>query len=495
MRGSHSIRQDLIKSIRHQDQYNQSVPIGCLGKVKSSGRPRVSQETVKRVRASFQRSSQKSACRTNRALCIPQKGAYCHATHENCFILFKSGSSGAEWDAPILACYAYKAQLEKAQKAKSKESKAKKKSATPSGDRNQPRMSTKTTKDSECLYCKGLYSMSNEGCLNGHTTRALVQTVKMKTSFILTLMKKLEDTIEYVEMHQPLLRDIGSPRIQIDIRNSHLIESLLVVAIVLQHRLHSGRGYFDDGSLNLPIELFNSCLSHTDFFASGLFRRYSHHGEDGLREELILLCGQVLCFTVRCSNHRRLRVRLHKLNIFTTDTLLECESIVFELLGDCAKFAEAGICRRCRLWDLAVGLPLSCPQPRVQDLGEKPRCIVDITRAAPALPPVRAASTFDAKLLDRGVQHKTPPVPSCQPICNAEHPSRRCELLVRLSEINYVRKIREYTRFSPPTLNWKYVIYRNIKSRMFFRNRDERVTCGTGNHSVFKSVENDSINV
>ncbi|PSN41020.1 hypothetical protein C0J52_19855 [Blattella germanica] len=50
----------------------------------------------------------------------------------------------------------------------------------------KPRTSTKTTKDSECLYCKGLNSTSNEGwvsCVNGHITRAQVQTVMMKTSY------------------------------------------------------------------------------------------------------------------------------------------------------------------------------------------------------------------------------------------------------------------------------------------------------------------------
>ncbi|PSN43532.1 hypothetical protein C0J52_03720 [Blattella germanica] len=50
----------------------------------------------------------------------------------------------------------------------------------------KPNMSTKTTKGSECLNCKGLYSTSNEvwvSCANGHITRALVQTVMMKTSY------------------------------------------------------------------------------------------------------------------------------------------------------------------------------------------------------------------------------------------------------------------------------------------------------------------------
>ncbi|PSN44357.1 hypothetical protein C0J52_19617 [Blattella germanica] len=48
------------------------------------------------------------------------------------------------------------------------------------------RTSTKTTKDSECLYSKGLNSRSNEAwvsCVNRHVTRALVQTVMMKTSY------------------------------------------------------------------------------------------------------------------------------------------------------------------------------------------------------------------------------------------------------------------------------------------------------------------------
>ncbi|PSN31875.1 hypothetical protein C0J52_26290 [Blattella germanica] len=62
--------------------------------------------------------------------------------------------------------------------------KTKKTTATPSGAETKPRTSTKTTKCSECLYCKGHYSMSNEGwvsCANGHITRALVETVMMKT--------------------------------------------------------------------------------------------------------------------------------------------------------------------------------------------------------------------------------------------------------------------------------------------------------------------------
>ncbi|KAJ4426872.1 hypothetical protein ANN_26671 [Periplaneta americana] len=45
--------------------YNQLVTTGCLCKGKSPGRPRVSQETVERVRACFQRSPQKSTRRAN----------------------------------------------------------------------------------------------------------------------------------------------------------------------------------------------------------------------------------------------------------------------------------------------------------------------------------------------------------------------------------------------------------------------------------------------
>ncbi|PSN49743.1 hypothetical protein C0J52_08487, partial [Blattella germanica] len=73
-----------------------------------------------------------------------------------------AGSSGAERDAPILACYAFKAQLNKAQKAKSKEPKAKRKLLRQVQTETKPRMSTKTTKDSECLNYKVLYSTSNE---------------------------------------------------------------------------------------------------------------------------------------------------------------------------------------------------------------------------------------------------------------------------------------------------------------------------------------------
>ncbi|PSN53191.1 hypothetical protein C0J52_04498 [Blattella germanica] len=94
--------------------------------------------------------------------------------------------SEAERDAPFLACYAYKAQLEKAQKARNKEPKAKRKLLRQVEAETKLRMSTKTTKDSECLYCKGLNSRLNEGWLssvNGHITRALVQTVMMKTSY------------------------------------------------------------------------------------------------------------------------------------------------------------------------------------------------------------------------------------------------------------------------------------------------------------------------
>ncbi|PSN34462.1 hypothetical protein C0J52_25013 [Blattella germanica] len=80
--------------------------------------------------------------------------------------------SGAERDAPILACYAYKAQLEKAQKPESKKPKAKRKLLRPVVTETKPKKSTKP----ECLYCKVLYSTSNEGwvsSVNGHITRAL----------------------------------------------------------------------------------------------------------------------------------------------------------------------------------------------------------------------------------------------------------------------------------------------------------------------------------
>ncbi|PSN29313.1 hypothetical protein C0J52_28349 [Blattella germanica] len=52
----------------------------------------------------------------------------------------------------------------------------------------KPRTSTKIYGNMkyEWVYCKGRYSTSKEGwvsCANGHITRALVQTVMMKTSY------------------------------------------------------------------------------------------------------------------------------------------------------------------------------------------------------------------------------------------------------------------------------------------------------------------------
>lgn len=52
--------------------YNQFKETGTIVKGKSSGRPRVSNETVERVRASFVRSPQKSTYRASRELDIPQ---------------------------------------------------------------------------------------------------------------------------------------------------------------------------------------------------------------------------------------------------------------------------------------------------------------------------------------------------------------------------------------------------------------------------------------
>jgi len=46
--------------------------IGCLCKGKSSGRPRVSEENVRRIQESFERSPRKSTRRASRELGIPQ---------------------------------------------------------------------------------------------------------------------------------------------------------------------------------------------------------------------------------------------------------------------------------------------------------------------------------------------------------------------------------------------------------------------------------------
>jgi len=48
------------------------IQIGCLYKGKSSGRPHVPQENVRRIQESFERSPHKSTCRASRELGIPQ---------------------------------------------------------------------------------------------------------------------------------------------------------------------------------------------------------------------------------------------------------------------------------------------------------------------------------------------------------------------------------------------------------------------------------------
>jgi len=51
--------------------------IGCLRKGKSSGRPRVSEEKVRRIEESFERSPRKSTRRASRELGIPQPTGVC----------------------------------------------------------------------------------------------------------------------------------------------------------------------------------------------------------------------------------------------------------------------------------------------------------------------------------------------------------------------------------------------------------------------------------
>ena len=50
--------------------------IGCLCKGKSSGRPRVSEENVRRMQESFERSPRKSTRRASRELGIPQPSVW-----------------------------------------------------------------------------------------------------------------------------------------------------------------------------------------------------------------------------------------------------------------------------------------------------------------------------------------------------------------------------------------------------------------------------------
>ena len=52
--------------------YRQSVETGCLCKFKISGRPRVSNDNVERVREAFQRSPRKSLSRASRELDLPK---------------------------------------------------------------------------------------------------------------------------------------------------------------------------------------------------------------------------------------------------------------------------------------------------------------------------------------------------------------------------------------------------------------------------------------
>jgi len=66
------------KSIcRRNHQFEQ---IGCLCKGKSSGRPRVSEENVRWIQESFERSPRDSTRRASRELGIPQPSGMCLGT-------------------------------------------------------------------------------------------------------------------------------------------------------------------------------------------------------------------------------------------------------------------------------------------------------------------------------------------------------------------------------------------------------------------------------
>jgi len=83
------------KNICHWN--HQFEQIGCLCKDRSSGRPRVSEENVRRIRASFERSQRKSTRRASRELGILQLSGVCsdavccssHAAY-NWYRLFES---------------------------------------------------------------------------------------------------------------------------------------------------------------------------------------------------------------------------------------------------------------------------------------------------------------------------------------------------------------------------------------------------------------------
>jgi len=62
------------KSICHWNHHFEQ--IGCLCKGKSSGRPRVSEENVRRIQDSFECSPRKSTRRVNRELGIPQPNVW-----------------------------------------------------------------------------------------------------------------------------------------------------------------------------------------------------------------------------------------------------------------------------------------------------------------------------------------------------------------------------------------------------------------------------------
>ena len=69
-----NIQRPTRKSIcRWNHQFEQ---IGCLCKGKSSGRPRVSEEDVRRIQESFERSPRKSTGRASRELGIPHPNVW-----------------------------------------------------------------------------------------------------------------------------------------------------------------------------------------------------------------------------------------------------------------------------------------------------------------------------------------------------------------------------------------------------------------------------------
>ncbi|KDR23006.1 hypothetical protein L798_02161 [Zootermopsis nevadensis] len=78
-----------------------------------------------------------------------------------------------------------------------------------------------------------------------------------------------------IEMNEPLFRDVRFLGVEVNVRNSHLVRTLLVVTVVLRRRLPSRCRQLHSGPLHLPIELFQSRLPRRQLFTGGLVLWYT----------------------------------------------------------------------------------------------------------------------------------------------------------------------------------------------------------------------------